>query len=120
MLGLLCMVLLMICALSTESKSNQQAGHNSLTLKNNSDHTIDEFYFSRTGNEFWGVNQLGNNALQPRQAFKRDGVSAGEYDVKFVDRNGRSCILQRVRILDDFVYELTNDWLSKCESETRS
>jgi len=110
-------MLLMFACLTTGGHG--QSKTRSLTLKNNSDRTINEFYMSHTGYQFWGANQLGATPLQPGQTFRRGDVSDGAYDFKYIDGSGRSCIHLKVRIVNDLVIEETNESLAKCESDTR-
>jgi hypothetical protein len=94
-----------------------QARSYSLSVKNSSDYTINELYISRSGREYWGANQLANGPLRRGQTFRLPDIPAGQYDVKLVDNNGDVCIQQAMRIFDDVLLELTNDWLSRCQGQ---
>jgi len=94
----------------------QQPRSYSFSVRNNSDHTINELYLSSNDRDYWGANQLGNGPLRPGQTFRLPDIRAGEYDLKLVDSNGGACV-QRLRISDDVLLELSNDSLSKCEGK---
>jgi hypothetical protein len=101
-----------------QSAGHGQSNRRTITLKNNSDRTITEFYMSHIRDGFWGPNQLAS-PLQPGQTFRRGDVAGAQYDLKYIDGSGRSCIQLNMPIVNDLVIELTNESLAKCQSDSR-
>lgn len=65
---------------------------------NQSGATVREFYFSHSSLSSFGVDQLGQNVLQPGQAMTFVANNPGNYDFRAVFMNGARRDLYRVNI----------------------
>ncbi|MBR0646068.1 hypothetical protein [Plastoroseomonas hellenica] len=65
---------------------------------NQSGGTVREFYFSHSSLSSFGVDQLGQNVLQPGQAMSFVANNPGNYDFRAVFMNGARRDLYRVNI----------------------
>lgn len=65
---------------------------------NQSGATVREFYFSHSSLSSFGVDQLGQNVLQPGQAMNFVANNPGNYDFRAVFMNGARRDLYRVNI----------------------
>jgi len=92
-----------------------QGSRHSLTIDNASDYDIHRLYVSSSDVESWGPDQLGTRILRSGSSFTLSDIRTGEYDIKFVDRDGDPCVLRRIKIVEDASWRLTTDWLLRCE-----
>ena len=70
---------------------------------------------SRTLEDNWGSDQLGNEVLDSGETFALGNIPAGEYDVKFVDEDDDECVLNDIAIINDTEWRLTTSFLLECE-----
>jgi hypothetical protein len=92
--------LLMLCLFSVVASTEASAADR-LRFWNLTATTIAGLYLAPTGTTKWGANQCANDpdgtvALDERIELK--GLSAGHYDVKVTDVNGRTCIVKDVTV----------------------
>ncbi len=77
------------CAHARPQPTYAIAGANqaSLLVVNNSHESLFYIYLSPTSQSNWGPDQLGRNVVSVGNSW-RFGVTAGEWDIKVVDRSG--------------------------------
>jgi hypothetical protein len=92
-----------------------QWNHYSLTVTNASSYGINRIYLSPSDDNNWGPDQLGRNVIGAGRTFTLTGIRPGEYDVRFVDEDGDSCILKNQNMFTNISWRLTNTWLLNCE-----
>lgn len=64
--------------------------------------TIAQLYLAPVGTTQWGPNQCANDpdgTVTSDERLDLKGLSAGHYDVKVTDANGRTCIVKDVAVL---------------------
>ena len=86
-----------------------------LRIQNDSRFAIERIYMSATNQSQWGPDQLGTNVLRPGTSFTLTSVSAGRYDLRFIDEDGDRCVLRNVSIDGRTSWTLTSAWLARCE-----
>ena len=108
-------VVLLLASLAPATATAQRRGHYTLVIENDSRYDIYYLYMSRTLEDDWGPDQLGDKVLSAGEMFTLENIPAGEYDVKFVDEDDDECVLNDVAIVDDTGWSLTTDFLLECE-----
>ncbi len=89
------------------------AQDSSIKLKNNSNWDIDHVYITPVNKATWGNDLLGaDEIMKPGESLNVDAF-CGVYDVKIIDQDGISCILEDVDICLDHETWLIGD-LTKC------
>ncbi len=106
---------LLLAGLAPATALAQRTGHYTLVIENESRYDIYYLYMSRTLEDDWGRDQLGQEVLGAGEMFTLENIPAGEYDVKFVDEDDDECILNDIAIVNDTEWSLTTDFLLKCE-----
>ena len=109
---------LLVGALAVTPLGANAQNRYTLKITNNSKWDIYHLYVASTEDNKWGPDQLGdgdNDTIDSGKAFTLTGFSAGEYNVKFVDEDGDSCVLKNVKIFKNESWVLTTAWLEKCE-----
>lgn len=86
-----------------------------LTIRNLSEYDIYQLFISSSELTRWGPNLLGWGVLSSGTYWTISEVVTGEYDVKFVDEDGDDCVLRNIPITKNTVWDLTTDWLLRCE-----
>ena len=87
----------------------------SLKLKNSSKYAISRLYVASSDDEKWGFEQLGKHTIDSGDTFTLTDLLPGEYNIKFVDEKGDECVLKKIGVFKNISWELTTDWLEKCE-----
>jgi hypothetical protein len=92
-----------------------------LRIDNQSTYDVYKLYVSSSERTRWGPDLLGRNGvLRTGSSWRITDIQAGEYDVKFVDQDGDECILSNINIFRDTSWNLTKDFLLKCEQRSAS
>jgi hypothetical protein len=68
---------------------------------------ITKLYLAPAGTTKWGPDQCANDAdgsVDPDERLKLTGLTAGHYDVKLADSNGRTCIVKDVTLQTGTAY----------------
>ena len=97
------------------------AGSNdaAVVIKNSSSWVLTELYVSDSGQDEWGPDQLEEQVIGNGETFKLNGVPCGEYDVKVVDEDGDSCVLEEVALCGgEDAWEVEDDVLLGCQAAT--
>ena len=81
--------------------------------------TIAKLYLAPAGSEQWGANQCANDpdgTVSSDERLRLDGVTAGRYDVRLVDADGRACIVKdvTVRAGQAYAFSLSDADLKDC------
>jgi hypothetical protein len=87
----------------------------SLKLHNSSRFDIYELFMSSTETNQWGRDLLGSGVIRSGETWTVEKIMTGEYDIKFVDEDGDSCVLRNQRIIDNTTWNISTDWLLRCE-----
>ena len=87
-------------ATTTSSAGSTQAT-GKMRFWNQTAQEIDELYMAPAGTQNWGPNQCLNDEDKTVEADERltlKGITPGQYDVKFHDVKGRSCLVKDVAV----------------------
>ncbi len=74
-------------------------------------------YLAPAGTQNWGPNQALNDpdhSLDTTERLLLTGIRAGKYDVKLVDKKGRTCIAHNMDLTGDTSFELRDGDLEDC------
>jgi hypothetical protein len=80
--------------------------------------TIASFQLSPTGRSEWGPNQTDNDSdrtVDHDERLKISGVKSGIYDVKFVDKTGRVCVVADVPVKEGAIFSIDEKKSKTCE-----
>ena len=84
------------------------------SISNQSKIVVDEVRLSPGGENNWGPDFTGNNVLKPGQVITMPDLAPGQYDVKFVDDYGNSCILHSIPVFSEMSWNITPSWINSC------
>lgn len=90
----------------------------SLTIENKSEWEVHELYFAPANETTWGEDQLGDDVIETGASFTLTKIAKDDYDVKIVDEDGDSCILEDVDFRVSEVFVLTDKILLGCQKNT--
>ena len=81
---------------------------------------IDELYLAPAGTDKWGPNQTLNDkdkSVDADERLKLAGVEPGRYDVKVVDKGGRTCLVHNVELKGGgkYAFSLEDEELKDCK-----
>ena len=79
--------------------------------------TITSLQLSSAGKNEWGRNQADNDrdhTVDHDERLKITDTAAGVYDVKFVDKSGRSCIVRNVQVKAGAIFTIEEKELKDC------
>lgn len=79
--------------------------------------TITSLQLSPSGANEWGQNQTDNDpdhSVDHDERLKIIGVESGAYDVKFVDKSGRSCVVRNIQVRQGLVFSIEEKDLQVC------
>jgi hypothetical protein len=79
--------------------------------------TISEFHLAPAGTSNWGPDQCKNDkdgSIEPDERLRITGAGSGQYDVKFSDVSGRTCIVRDVKIEPGAVFAIEEKDLTSC------
>lgn len=79
-----------------------------------------ELYLAPAGTDKFGANQTKNDSDNKAESDERlplTGITAGKYDVKLKDKNGRSCLVKNVDVKEGgpYSFSLEADQLTDCK-----
>ena len=80
--------------------------------------TITSFQLSPAGKDDWGANQTDNDSdhsVDHDERLKILGVKPGVYDVRFEDKDGRSCIVRNIEIREGAVFSIDEKRPKTCK-----
>ena len=79
---------------------------------------FDGVYLAPAGTANWGPNQAlndNNKALEFGERLTLTGIDPGNYDVKLVDAQGRTCVMRGVNMTKTNSFEIRDADLSDCK-----
>ena len=79
--------------------------------------TITSLQLSPAGKNAWGPNQTDNDSdrsVDHDERLKITGVASGAYDVKLIDKSGRSCIVGNIQVKEGAVFAIEEKDLKAC------
>jgi hypothetical protein len=79
--------------------------------------TITSLQFSPPGKNEWGRNQADNDrdhTVDHDERLKITDTPAGVYDVKFVDKGGRTCVVPNVQVRTGAIFTIEEKDLKGC------
>ena len=79
--------------------------------------TITSLQLSPPGKNEWGRNQTDNDndhTVDHDERLKITGTEAGTYDVKFVDKRGRTCVVPNVQVKTGAIFSIDEKELKDC------
>jgi hypothetical protein len=98
---------LALLALSNFASSAGHTGAFNLRILNNSNSEIRQMRLAWSGTGRWGPDVLGKRVLKPRESFDIPGLSAGDYDILFINTGGRGCVAGPIPVYDNMAWDLT-------------
>ena len=79
--------------------------------------TITSLQLSPAGKNAWGRNQADNDrdrTVDHDERLKITDTPPGIYDVKFVDKNGRTCVVPNIEVKEGLVFSIEEKNLKDC------
>ena len=79
--------------------------------------TITSLQLSPAGKNQWGSNQADNDrdrTVDHDERLKITDTPAGVYDVKFVDKGGRTCVVPNVQVKTGAIFSIDEKELKDC------
>jgi V8-like Glu-specific endopeptidase len=79
--------------------------------------TITSLQLSPAGKNDWGRNQADNDrdgTVDHDERLKITDTAAGVYDVKFVDKTGRTCVVPNIEVKTGLVFTIEEKTLKDC------
>jgi hypothetical protein len=79
--------------------------------------TITSLQLSPPGKNEWGRNQADNDrdhTVDHDERLKITGTEAGTYDVRFVDKSGRTCVVPNVQVKTGAIFSIEEKELKGC------
>jgi hypothetical protein len=79
--------------------------------------TITSLQLSPPGKNDWGRNQADNDrdhTVDHDERLKITGTEAGTYDIKFVDKSGRTCVVPNIQIKTGAIFTIDEKELKDC------
>jgi hypothetical protein len=79
--------------------------------------TITSLQLSPAGKNEWGRNQTDNDndhTVDHDERLKITGAATGIYDVKFVDKSGRTCVVPNVEVKANGIFTIEEKVLKDC------
>lgn len=79
--------------------------------------TITSLQLSPAGNNEWGQNQADNDrdhTVDHDERLKITDTAPGMYDVKFIDKNGRTCVVPNVQVKTGSIFTIEEKDLKGC------
>jgi hypothetical protein len=82
--------------------------------------TITHLTMAPTGTTKWGPDQCRNDpdgSVDFDERLRITGVSSGQYDVRFTDKTGRSCLVPNVAVKAGAVFSIGKEALTNCDKQ---
>jgi V8-like Glu-specific endopeptidase len=79
--------------------------------------TITSLQFSPTGKNEWGRNQADNDkdyTVDHDERLKITDTASGTYDVKIVDKSGRTCVVPNIQVKAGAIFSIDEKNLKDC------
>lgn len=98
--------------------SSSAAIAENITIKNQSDWHIVNFFLSSSADPNWGPDQLGEQVIGAGQNFELRGVPCDVYDVKIIDQDEDVCIVKGIKLCGADGWTITSQALVNCQVDT--
>ncbi|MES1241519.1 MAG: hypothetical protein ABUT39_07860 [Acidobacteriota bacterium] len=106
-------VLMLACLTAPAAHAGAKAN---VTVHNNSEFAIHNFFLSPSEQNHWGADQLGDDVIGKGAKFTLTDIPCNNYDVKLVDEDGDECVVSDVDICGgNGNWNITDDDLLDCE-----
>jgi hypothetical protein len=82
--------------------------------------TITSVQLSPAGKNDWGRNQADNDrdhTVDHDERLKITDTPSGLYDVKFVDKSGRTCVVPHIEVKEGLVFSIDEKSLKNCTKQ---
>jgi hypothetical protein len=76
-----------------------------ITVKNTTNFSIKEIYFSEPAEDHWGENMLGNVPLAPGEEIDID-IDCATWDVKLVAKDNSTCEIDKVSVCASKIWNI--------------
>lgn len=81
--------------------------------------TITHLYLAPAGTTAWTQDECLNDpdkSVDPDERLRLNGVTAGRYDVRLTDAQGRTCVLRNVQLRGDrpYAFAISEDQMKQC------
>jgi hypothetical protein len=79
--------------------------------------TITSLRLSPAGKNDWGRNQADNDrdrTVDHDERLKITDTAAGTYDVKFIDKSGRTCVVSNIQVMAGSIFSIEEKNLKGC------
>ncbi len=104
-----------VCSCATTKGASHEWWHGSISLTNSSSYAVHHLFLTPAHEAHWGPDQLGNDVLESREVITVAGLDCAHYDLKFIDHEGDTCIVEDIDLcLQDAHWELTDGQLAAC------
>ena len=108
-----------LCALALGLPSVATAKNATVTVANQSEWVIAQFFLAPTETDEWGPDQLGEDVIGKGGSFKLTDIPCNTYDVRLVDEDEDECIVEAVDICGGKgTWTITSKDLIACQAET--
>ena len=80
--------------------------------------TVTSLQLAPPGSNAWSPNQCANDpdgAVDHDERLKLTGVGPGRYDVKLMQKDGRTCLVRGIEIKENGVFSISDEDLAECE-----
>src|SRR5215475_9984458 len=97
--------------------SSAQAQNKPTRFWNLTVNTITALQLSPAGKQEWGINQCKNDrdgTVDHDERLRITDVGAGRYDVRLVDKTGRTCIVRDIDVKEGAVFTIEEKQLTDC------
>ncbi|MEI9983092.1 MAG: hypothetical protein WDN69_07685 [Aliidongia sp.] len=86
---------------------------------NTTTHTFVQLYMAKAGTDQWGPNQCENDkdkAVDADERLALTGIEPGRYDVKLVEKSGKSCVLRDIEVKSGgaYAFSIGEEDLKQC------
>jgi hypothetical protein len=82
-------------------------------------YTITTLQMSPAGQNAWGANQCANDRdgeVDHDERLRITGVTTGRYDVRFTDKEGRTCKVTQIEVKDNDIFSIEEKDLTDCQT----
>ena len=96
------------------------ASDTSMQIVNKSQWDIHHLYVAKHSSDQWGPDQLGKVVLKTGEDFTLTNVPCGKYDIKVVDEDGDSCVIENQKLCgeDGSILAINDEELLNCEDDS--